>query len=153
MRRYDQMSSLVWLGFAIYICIASSRLSVGSFDHPGPGFLPLLVGIFLGIFSIVAFLQAHLSKATDETTPSWYPKERWKRLIGVLAVMFLYAFCLEILGFLLSTFLLLVFLFRFGMESQRWLVAIGGSAIASFSSYAVFELWLKTQLPKGLLGF
>jgi hypothetical protein len=39
------------------------------------------------------------------------------------------------------------------MEPQRWLVAIGGSAIASISSYAVFELWLKTQLPKGFLGF
>ncbi len=45
--------------------------------------------------------------------------------------MFAYAFCLEILGFLVSTFLLLVFLFRAGMEPQRWLVAIGGSAIAS----------------------
>lgn len=153
MRKYDQMSSLVWLAFAIYICIASSRLSFGSFDHPGPGFLPLLVGIFLGIFSIIAFLQAYLSKVTDETTSSWYPKERWKKLIGVLMVMFIYALCLEILGFLVSTFLLLVFLFRFGTESQRWLVAIGGSGIASFSSYAVFELWLKTQLPKGLLGF
>ena len=153
MRRYDQMSSLVWLAFAIYVCIASSRLAFGSFDHPGPGFLPLLVGIFLGIFSVIAFLQAYLSKVTDETTPSWYPKERWKKLVGVLAVMFLYAFCLEILGFLISTFLLLVFLFRAGMESQRWLAAIGGSAIASFASYAVFELSLKTQLPKGLLGF
>jgi len=113
----------------------------------------LLVGIFLGIFSIVAFMQAHLSKVTDEATSSWYPKERWKKLIGVLTVMFLYALFLEILGFLVSTFLLLVFLFRAGMESQRWSVAIGGSAIASFCSYAVFELWLKTQLPRGFLGF
>ena len=153
MRRYDQMSSLVWLVFAIYICIASSRLSFGSFDHPGPGFLPLLVGIFLGIFSIIAFLQAYLSKVTDETTSSWYPKERWKKLIGVLAVMFIYAFCLEILGFLVSTFLLLVSLFRYGMEPKRWVVAIGASGIASLSSYAVFELWLRTQLPRGIFGF
>ncbi len=154
MKKYDQMSSLVWLAFAIYICIASSRLSFGSFDRPGPGFLPLLVGIFLGIFSIIAFLQAYMSSdATDESTTSWYPQERWKKLIGVLAVMFLYAICLEFIGFLITTFLLLLFLFRFGMESQRWLVAIGGSAVASFCSYAVFELWLKTQLPKGLFGF
>lgn len=153
MKRYDQMSSLVWLTFAVYICIASSRLSFGSFDHPGPGFLPLLVGICLGIFSIVAFLQARLSKENNEPTSSWYPKQRWKKMIGVLAVMFIYAFCLEILGFLLATFLLLIFLFRAGMESPKWAVAIGGSAIASFCSYAVFELWLKTQLPRGLLGF
>jgi putative tricarboxylic transport membrane protein len=112
-----------------------------------------LVGIFLGIFSIIAFLQAFLSKETEEIVQSWYPKKRWKKLIWVLVAMFAYAFCLEILGFLVSTFLLLVLLFRAGMEPQRWLVAIGGSAIASISSYAVFELWLKTQLPKGILGF
>ncbi len=115
MRRYDQMSSLVWLAFAIYICIASSLLSFGSFHNPGPGFLPLLVGIFLGIFSIIAFLQAFLSKETEEIVQSWYSKKRWKKLIWVLVAMFAYAFCLEILGFLVSTFLLLVFLFRAGM--------------------------------------
>jgi len=153
MRRYDQMSSLVWLAFAIYICIESSRLSFGSFHNPGPGFLPLLVGILLGLFSIVVFLQAFLSKETEEIVQSWYSKEKWKKLIWVLVALFAYAVCLEILGFLISTFLLLVFLFLSGMEPKRWGVAIGGSAIASVSSYAVFELWLRTQLPKGILGF
>jgi hypothetical protein len=47
----------------------------------------------------------------------------------------------------------LVFLFRYGMESKRWMVAIGASGIASLSSYAVFELWLRTQLPRGIFGF
>jgi hypothetical protein len=153
MKRHDQMSSLVWLAFAIYICIESSRLSFGSFHNPGPGFLPLLVGIFLGIFSIIAFLQTSLSKGAEEMTQSWYPEKRWKKLIWVLVALFAYAICLETLGFLISTFLLLVFLFHSGMEPKRWVVAIGGSAIASFSSYAVFELWLRTQLPKGILGF
>jgi putative tricarboxylic transport membrane protein len=153
MKRHDQMSSLVWLAFAIFICIESSRLSFGSFHNPGPGLLPLLVGILLGIFSIIVFLQAYLSDQSQEIVPSWYPKEKWKKLIWALVALFAYAVCLEILGFLISTFLLLVYLFRSGMESKRWAVAIGGSVIASFSSYAVFELWLKTQLPRGILGF
>ncbi len=147
------MSSLVWLAFAMAICIESSRLSFGSFHNPGPGFLPLLVGILLGILSILAFLQAALSKETEKIVQSWYPKERWKKLIWVLAALFAYAVCLEILGFLLSTFLLLIFLFRAGIETQKWIWAIGGSAVTSLSSYAVFELWLKTQLPRGILGF
>jgi putative tricarboxylic transport membrane protein len=153
MKRYDQMSSLVWLAFAIYICIESSRLSFGSFHNPGPGFLPLLIGLILGILSLLVFLLSRLSKETEKIDQPWYPKERWKKLIWVLIALFAYAVCLEILGFLISTFLLLVFLFRAGIETQKWMWAIGGSAIASLSSYAVFELWLKTQLPKGILGF
>jgi len=153
MKRYDQMSSLVWLILAICICIESSRLSFGSFHNPGPGFLPLLVGLILGIFSLIVFLQATLSGKPQESLPPWYPKERWRKLIWVLIALFSYAVCLETLGFLISTFLLLVFLFRYGMEPKRWVVAIGASAMASFSSYAVFELWLKTQLPRGIFGF
>jgi hypothetical protein len=153
MKRHDQMSSLLWLILAIIICIESSRLSFGSFHNPGPGFLPLLVGLLLGIFSIIIFLQATLSGRPQEHIPPWVPRERWKKLIWVLVALFAYAICLETLGFLISTFLLLVFLFRAGIETQRWIYVIGGSAIASFSSYAVFELWLKTQLPKGFLGF
>jgi hypothetical protein len=153
MKRYDQMSSLVWLILAICICIESSRLSFGSFHNPGPGFLPLLVGLILGIFSLIVFLQATLSGKPQESLPPWYPKERWRKLIWVLIALFSYAVCLETLGFLISTFLLLVFLFRYGMEPKRWVVAIGASAMASFSSYAVFELWLRTQLPRGIFGF
>ena len=153
MKKYDQISSLVWLAFAIYICIESSRLSFGSFHNPGPGFLPLLVGLLLGIFSLTAFLQATLSRKPQENIPPWYPRERWRKLIWVLGGLLAYAICFETLGFLISTFLLLVFLFRYGIEPKRWVVAIGASALASFSSYAVFELWLRTQLPRGLLGF
>ena len=147
------MSSLIWLIFAISICIESGRLSFGSFHNPGPGFLPLLVGLILGIFSLIVFLQATLSGKPQESLPPWYPKERWRKLIWVLIALFSYAVCLETLGFLISTFLLLVFLFRYGMEPKRWVVAIGASAMASFSSYAVFELWLRTQLPRGIFGF
>jgi hypothetical protein len=50
----------------------------------------------------------------------------------------------------LSTFLFLGFLLRV-VEPQRWPMVIGGSALVSFVSYGVFALWLKAELPKGLL--
>jgi putative tricarboxylic transport membrane protein len=152
MKRYDQMSSIVWLLFAIYVGIESIRLPLGSFRDPGPGFLPLLVGIILGILSAVSFFQARTGKGSAPPT-SWYPKERWKSLSRVLMALMVYAGVLEIIGFLISTFLFLVFLFRSGLESRSWFWAIGGSALASFACYAVFDLWLRTQLPKGFLGF
>jgi putative tricarboxylic transport membrane protein len=151
MKKYDQMSSAVWLLFALYICVESMRLPLGSFRDPGPGFLPLLVGIILGVLSMICFGQARVSKSS-EIVASWYPRERWKNLIWVLMALLIYAAVLNVLGFLISTFLLLIFLFRFSIEPRTWAWAVGGSAIASASCYAVFELWLRTQLPKGLLG-
>jgi putative tricarboxylic transport membrane protein len=151
MKRYDQISSLIWLAFAIYISTESLRLPLGSWRDPGPGFLPLGSGFILGVLSFVSHLQARRRKSKD-VRESWYSQERWKNLILVLVALFAYAVFLEILGFLISTFLLLIFLFR-SIEPQRWVLSIGGSALASSLSYAIFELWLKTQLPRGILGF
>jgi putative tricarboxylic transport membrane protein len=152
MKRYDQISSLIWLVFAIYICVESIRLPLGSWRDPGPGFLPLFVGLILASLSIVCFIQARTADSTDQKA-SWYSREKWKNLIWILLALLAYALVLDYLGFLVTTFLLLIFLFRFGMEPQRWFWAIGGSGIASVSCYVVFELWLRTQLPKGILGF
>ncbi len=151
MKKYDQISSLVWLTFAVYILVESLRLPLGTWRDPGPGFLPLGSGIFLGILSGIAFFQAH-RRAADGSRGSWISPERWKSLLLILAALFGYALVLDALGFLVSTFILLLVLFRF-VEPQKWLVAIGGSALASILCYVVFELWLKTQLPRGILGF
>jgi hypothetical protein len=151
MKKYDQISSLIWLFFAVYICIESLRLPLGSWRDPGAGFLPLGSGLCLGILSIVAYLQARFRKE-DDVRESWYSKERWKSLPIILAVLFGYSLFLDTLGFLVSTFILLLMLFRF-VGPQKWVVAVGGSALASIASYVVFELWLRTQLPRGILGF
>ena len=152
MKNPDRKSSLVWLVFAGLICIESLRLPIGSLREPGPGFLPLFVGFLLVGLSLVCFLQARL-EPPNGARETWYSRERWKTLAWILVSLFAYAGTLDLLGFILSSFLLLVFLFRFGISPQRWIWAIGGGAIASLSCYAIFELWLRTQLPKGILGF
>jgi len=151
MKKYDQISSFIFLLLAAYICIESLRLPLGSWRDPGAGFLPMGSGLCLGILSILAYLQARF-RSRDEARGSWYSKERWKSLLAILAVLFAYSLILDFLGFLMSTFILLLLLFRL-VEPQRWVVAVGGSALASLAAYAVFEVWLKTQLPKGIFGF
>jgi hypothetical protein len=151
MKNYDQITSLVLLSLAVYISIESSRLPLGSWRDPGAGFLPLGSGLCLGILSMVNYLQARFRKE-DDVRGSWYSKDRWKRLIVILAVLFGYSLILDFMGFLASTFILLLMLFRL-VEPQKWAVAVGGSTLASVVSYVVFEIWLKTQLPRGIFGF
>jgi len=150
MKKYDQLSSLLWLAFAFYIGIESLRLPLGSWRDPGAGFLPLGAGIGLAILSLTLFSQARFRRE-ERTRTGWYSQMRWKSLLVILGVLFGYALFLDFLGFLVSTFLLLVMLFRL-VEPQRWVVAIGGSALASIACYIIFEVWLKTQLPKGIFG-
>ncbi len=152
MNKHGRITALVWLGFAVCICVESIRLPLGSFHDPGPGFLPLLVGLALAALSLISFRQAGRAGAADSRS-SWFSPEKWKNLVWVLLALFAYVAVLSSLGFLLSTFLFLTFLFRAGVEPIGWRWSVGGSVAASLACYVVFELWLQTQLPKGILGF
>jgi putative tricarboxylic transport membrane protein len=151
MKKYDLISGFFFLLFAFLICFLSARLPLGSWRHPGAGLFPLLIGIILGLLSAIASFRAYQSKSHESKKPL-VSEGKGKNLVVVLSALFVYAICLESLGFLISSFLVLIILFR-GVEPQRWTVSVLGSALISFMSYVIFELWLKARLPRGLLGF
>jgi len=64
----------------------------------------------------------------------------------------LYAFFLERLGFVMTTFILLSFLLGL-IEGTNWPRTFGVTGAAVLASFAIFELWLKIRLPKGIFGF
>ena len=146
----EKWSSLVWLGIAIYICVGSLRLSLGTFHNPGPGFLSFCAGLILGGLALVVHLQSRKAPlAKREPEPIWRNRQRgWKMVLTVLALL-VYAVGMNYLGFLITTFIFLAFLLKV-IEPQRWSVALLGSLAASGVFYFVFEMGLQSQLPKGL---
>jgi putative tricarboxylic transport membrane protein len=153
MEKRDRISSLIGLVLSAAIGIESFRLplGVGSWHDPGPGFFPLGAAIIMGSLCLGLYLKSGRIKA-EGAEESWYVKERWKRLVLILVILLVYAFVLEKLGYVLSSFLVLFFIFRF-VEKQRWGIAVGGSLFVALVSYGVFDKWLKMQLPKGIWGF
>jgi uncharacterized membrane protein YjjB (DUF3815 family) len=67
-------------------------------------------------------------------------------------MMFLigYAILMDPLGYIVSTFLAMFGLF-FDRERKNWLWSLFFSVTASLVSYLVFEVWLRCQLPRGIL--
>ncbi len=154
MGKKDKSSSLVWLGIAIFICAGSLNLSLGTFRHPGPGFLSFSAGLVMVILAVVVYFQARRTSSAgqgEEGQPIWTKKQRGWKMVWTILALLVYAVLMNYLGFLLSTFLFLAFLLKV-IEPQRWPVALGGSLVASLAFYFIFELGLKSQLPKGPFG-
>jgi hypothetical protein len=63
----------------------------------------------------------------------------------------IYTLLLKHLGFLISTFSLLILLFLVKAHYQL-LKVILISFLVTAGSYLVFQVWLKVQLPKGILA-
>jgi putative tricarboxylic transport membrane protein len=150
MKRYQVISAGFLLFFGAIICWEARKLDMGRIVKPGPGFFPFWLGLALIFVGVAIIIQLRRAKAGEKTQGLW--KElRWDKIIYILVALLLYAFLLEFLGYLIATFLLMVFLFR-AVEKQKWSVVIFGSIISSLITYALFKIWLQVQLPTGLWG-
>ncbi len=151
MRSRDLFSSVFWMLIGIWVCIGGYDLNLGTLHDPGSGFIFFWVGVIMVGLSLIILLRAiRLERKVGELKSLW-SGVRWKKNIYVLLALLVYAYAFTSLGFILSTVLLLIFLFK-AVEPQKWSVAIMGAILSALIGYSVFQLWLGSQLPKGLLN-
>ena len=152
MSRADRISGIFWLLFAILVCIESYRLGLGNLHQPGPGFLFFWTSIALGIMSLVVLIRAWVSKEAEESKQTIFGKQNVLKIILVLISVFLYAIFMETVGFILVTLLLFIFLLGI-IEKKKWWYTIFVGVVVTVIAYLIFEVWLRSQLPRGLLDF
>jgi len=142
----DQASALFWLAVAILVAVQSVTLKLGTLTQPGPGFFPFWSAIVLGVLSVVLLVGSRRRRAPApaSATRSWTPAI-------VAGGLLAYVLLLERLGFVTVTFLFLLFLFR--LVRKGWLVSGLAAVVGTGACYGLFQLWLKSQLPRGPLGF
>jgi hypothetical protein len=151
MKALDQTSSLFWLLVSLSVFIESLRLGIGTLHNPGRGFLTLGASGILGILSLILFLQASLKKEEVKAQP-FFAGPLWKRILLVLIVLILYSRLMPVLGYLISTFLLMTSLF-FILERKTIVSVFVSSILITVVTYFVFSKWLNCQFPDGLFGF
>ena len=148
MKRYDLISSIAWMLLAIYISYESiQRLGINSIRDPGAGLFPLITALILSLSSALLFFKSLFSNTTSNDI--WTKQTSWRNLTLVLVALFSYVAFLHLIGFLLTTFFFIFFLFRI-IEPQKWPVVTLGAGAATLISYLIFELWLQAQLPEGI---
>ena len=152
MSRADRISGFFWLFFAILVCIESKRLGLGTLHQPGPGFLFFYASIALGLMSLVVLIRAWMDKEAAETKLTIFGGQNVSKIVLVLISVFLYAIFMETVGFILVTLLLFIFLLGF-IEKKKWWYTLFVSVVVTVIAYLIFEVWLKSQLPRGFLGF
>ena len=152
MKSRDIISSIFWLTMGMGVCYGGYELELGTLNDPGSGFLFFWVGIIMIGLSLSILIRAMKETAVPgELKRVLWTEIRWKKIVSVLVALFLYAYVFTFLGFIVSTFLLLTFLFKV-VEPQKWSWAILGAIISTLTAYGIFQLWLGSQLPKGFLG-
>lgn len=143
-----KLTYIFLLLFSIIYCIEAFRLKLGSVSSPGPGFVPFLAGIFLACISAISFLITYRNKTAfdAENEEMTFSHKTLLKPVKALAALLAYSLILVHLGYLISTFLLMLFLFK-GIESQRWVTGIISAILATALSYLIFGIWLGVEFP------
>ena len=141
--------TLFWIAVGLLASYGATRLGVGSITDPSAGFIFFWSGLILIVLSLIVFVDAVRS---FENTLQQLPEINWPKIALVLVALLLYAFFLEKLGFVFTTFVLMTFLLGC-IQSAGWLRSFAVAGAAALTAYAIFELWLKIRLPKGIVGF
>jgi putative tricarboxylic transport membrane protein len=148
----EQASSVVWFVIGLIIVILSIRMDIGSFLSPAAGFMPLLAGSAMCVFSLIGFLHGTFARKHGVEWKPIVKNLQWERALIVIAALCAYAYLLDKIGFLICTLIFIGVLFR-AVKPLKWSVVILGSVLTTAIAFLIFDVWLKSQLPKGPWGF
>jgi len=150
MRNTDQSSALFWLAVGIGIAISSLKYGLGTLREPGPGFITFFAGAILVFLSLCLFFSSFYGKKDQSGFQSLWAGLNPFKVLYVMVLLVAYTFSVKPVGFLISTFILLFLLFRVkGTYRLKTLLLM--SFLVTIGSYLIFDIWLKAQLPKGIL--
>jgi len=146
----NRISGFVVLLLGTCILWQGKTLEMGTFKRPGPGLFPFILAIILITLSFFLIIPKDRKERLEKPSSPW--SKNAKQLVLVYVFLLAYFFFLQYLGFMIAGFLLMVFLYT-NISSLKWYIAVPSAFISIGASYLIFEVLLKSYLPKGILGF
>lgn len=159
MKKYEIIPNLFWIGLSLYIMLASynmglvdkASLALEKVYSPGPGLMPFFSAFLLLLLSGYLLTSTFLKGVQvepQEVKNEAHAKRHFSRPILVLPVLFGYALVLEPLGYLVTTCLALLILFK--MMNIKWRYSLFASLTTTLVTYFGFT-YLGLLLPDGII--
>lgn len=139
--RSDQVSGLMLVALALYVWWMNRAYPIGSLSEPGPGYVPLLLAIFMGAMGLLVALSG--AKSMPLAAMQWTEA---KRAIALLIACGVAAYALERLGYRITMAALLIFFLGVMERRKPMMVATVGIGFSLVTFY-VFATLLRVPLP------
>ena len=139
----EVIGSLFWLAVGICFAVGGIRLGPGTMRNPGPGFLPLIIALFLICFSLFIVSRGRVG-------PERFLRGiRWKDRVLAITAVFLCGLLLDLVGFLFSTFIMMFILFGvFSTGNRNWGWVFVCAAVTALMGWILFDVVLNVPFPR-----
>ncbi len=153
MKKYPLYITVVWIAMGIFVSTYSYTIGLGKLIGPGPGFMPFWLGIIfigLGLYKLSTQLRIRRASSISSGKEGNTRHSGVGKITTITVILFAYALLLESLGYILVTFLAMVFLLRFAGYTRWTLLIIYALTIAAVS-YFLFH-YLGVLFPVGIFN-
>ena len=147
MRRLETevIGSLFWLVVGMFFMLGGIKVGLGTLREPGSGFLPVTMAMILILLSLITLVKGLIRSAKPI---SGIP---WRRPVLAIASVFFFGLLLDLIGFLLSTFVMMFILFGLLRGKSRWAHVFICSAATALAAWLVFSVALSIPFPSSRL--
>ena len=152
MKKANIIGALVIVTFSLAFTIEASKMPLFEGQSPGPGFVPLMVGILTLALSGALVFQSVMMNAGKANVPFMKNREGLRDILIITVSLFAYAGCIYLLGFSITTFLFLFTLLKV-VGKYKYQFSLTVSAITTIVLYAIFQYWLDLVFPTGIFAF
>ncbi|MBP6168375.1 MAG: tripartite tricarboxylate transporter TctB family protein [Leptotrichiaceae bacterium] len=138
----DRLFGVFLLFLGIYFIWGGNQLEVPfSYDPLGPKFFPIAAGVILSILAVFTIINA--KKVS-------FPASNTMLKTGFIVILLvIYQLTFDVLGFLLSTGILVFFISR--IFAGKPLQALSAAVGVSITVYIIFNILLDVPLPVGTI--
>lgn len=153
-------SSLVFILLGVGYLAYNMSYSIDTWNNPGPGIFPLIVGGVLILLAVGQLMQTLRKPGKQDDRKSagfrfqsvgaFLPKSGEIKPLILVGVLVIYLLLVQGVGFFISNFVFVVVSSRL-MGAKDWARPVALALGICLFCYLLFEVWLKLSLPRGLL--
>jgi putative tricarboxylic transport membrane protein len=143
----DRIGGIALFLMAGFVAFETRVLPLGTHQVPGPGYLPLLLALILGVLGLCLIFTK--KKAPPFRSLKW---PEGLHALALVACCFFATFAIDALGYRVTMILVLGFLFGVMERMKVWWVLLLTLGL-SWGSYYIFNNVLMVILPRGGWGF
>ncbi|MFC4410794.1 tripartite tricarboxylate transporter TctB family protein [Chungangia koreensis] len=142
-KTFDRFAGIAFLLVGLLFVIESQKISESAYgSNVGPSIFPTGLGILLILLSARLIYETFKYKTEEGITE----KIQYKKFLIIFVSAVLYAFFLEKIGYVITTFAFLLISFQ-TMERGKWISSFVIAAAFSFGIYYLFSEVLGGSLP------
>jgi len=148
MKSWQRYAGVFLLAVAALV-IQQSVWVLRLFDHgqPGSGFMPFGLGVILSILA-VGLIATNLGRE-EQHVPFWEPKG-WLRPLLAIVITSAYVVVFDDIGAITSV-VILVFGWLLIVERKSLFLSVSTGVLTGLVVYLLFDRFLQTPFPRGIL--